>query len=195
MRFGVNTAVAFIGEGARQQDATYPFDRINVVRRSDEPGRVCLVQEMGKRAATLEQVLVGDDALEADMAKKVPYPTRLKAVIEGSAFSLGDFTVRVGTCRKGSTYRGLAMEVEYHPCSSVRDGEAMIEALLPTLDPAGTFRHALSPLPCALEPMAIGNGAGASGCNGGSGATQAARNSRSAVGALQVCALFNTLLV
>jgi hypothetical protein len=39
---------------------------------------VCVVQEAGNAAATLAQVVVGSDALEADLAKKAPYPTKFK---------------------------------------------------------------------------------------------------------------------
>jgi hypothetical protein len=36
MRFGINSAVSFIGEGALSQDANYPYDKQYLVRRSDQ---------------------------------------------------------------------------------------------------------------------------------------------------------------
>jgi hypothetical protein len=36
MRFGINSAVSFIGEGALSQDANYPYDKQYLVRRSNQ---------------------------------------------------------------------------------------------------------------------------------------------------------------
>jgi hypothetical protein len=36
MRFGINSAVSFMGEGALSQDANYLYDKQYFVRRSDQ---------------------------------------------------------------------------------------------------------------------------------------------------------------
>jgi TATA-binding related factor (TRF) of subunit 20 of Mediator complex len=34
--------------------------------------------------------------------------------MEGNAYSFGDYVIRIGTCRKGNTYKGLVLEVCIH---------------------------------------------------------------------------------
>lgn len=143
MRFGVNTAAPFVGM-KREEGNDYPFAKQYSIRSSNDQGtRAMVVQELADEPhpvpeGKLKHVvdLEDEDGLDAISAAR-GMSTRLKATIEGHAYLLGDYVVRVGQCRKGAVYRGLCLEVEYLPTVRVVDGLAMITALIPSID--GTF--------------------------------------------------------
>eukprot|EP00752_Nemacystus_decipiens_P012157 g10776.t1 len=140
MRFGVNTAAPFVGM-KRENGNDYPFTKQYCIRSSNDRGsRVMVVQEMADESPSLPGGKLKDvldmegrhdiDAISATNG----LVTRLRATIEGHAFLLGDYIIRVGQCRKGAVYRGLCLEVEYLPAVRVVDGLAMINALIPSID-------------------------------------------------------------
>ncbi|CAM9685225.1 unnamed protein product, partial [Pylaiella littoralis] len=142
MRFGVNTTAPFVGM-KRDEGIEHPFAKQYFIRSASDRGtRLMVVQELAEESpcesppeGKLTHVLSfeGEDDLERISATK-GMVTRLKASIEGNAYKLGDFIIRVGKCKKGAVYRGLAMEVEYMPCCRVADGLAMIDALIPSIN-------------------------------------------------------------
>ncbi|CAM9856979.1 unnamed protein product, partial [Ectocarpus fasciculatus] len=148
MKHGVNLAAPFVGM-KKDESIEYPFAKQFCIRRSDRGTRVMVVQEMAEEPSyaalpegKLTHVLEGEDPLEAmAAATRAGLVTRIKASIEasGHAYRLGDFVVRVGKCKKGAVFRGLALEVEYRPCNRVADGLSMIEAFIPSIDEDGTF--------------------------------------------------------
>lgn len=180
MKFGVNVAAPFAGM-KRDEGSAYPYAKQYCVRRSDLGTRLLVVQEMAKestapapatatpRAADAEgvasrkfcegmlvHVLEGGSELEASLASKTALVSRLKAVVDGHVYRLGDFFIRVGSCRKGAVYKGLVLEVEYMPTCRVVDGLAMITAFLPNVDESGRFIAASDlrdPLVFGRDPM------------------------------------------
>ncbi|CAM9285587.1 unnamed protein product [Choristocarpus tenellus] len=150
MKFGVNVAAPFVGM-KRDDGSSYPFARQYCVRRSDMAGRLLVVQEMaeGSRGqddlaceGRLKDIIYGDRELETSLALRAPLVTRLKAIVDGQAYRLGDLLIRTGTFRKGATYRGLVLEIEYQPCCRIDDGLAFIEAFCPSVAMGKKFRPA-----------------------------------------------------
>eukprot|EP00903_Cladosiphon_okamuranus_P017105 g15759.t2 len=125
----------------REEGNDYPFAKQYCIRSSNDRGtRLMVVQEMADESQSLPEGklknvldLEGEGDLDAISATN-GMVTRLKATIEGHAYLLGDYIVRVGQCRKGAVYRGLCLEVEYLPAARVVDGLAMIIALMPSID-------------------------------------------------------------
>ncbi len=55
---------------------------------------------------------MGGENIEAEMAKKAPFPLRMNCVVNGYEYALGDdWLIRVGSFRRGNTIRGLVLEV------------------------------------------------------------------------------------
>lgn len=155
MKYGVNLSVAYLGTGAVVAAADYPYEKHYTIKRSDALDEVWVVQSGSKSTAadtdtpatapvvSLDGILHGARLLETEITERAPFPLVLKAITEGHIYSIGgDWIIRVGSCRKGNTYRGIVLEIEYTPCVRVRDGLLMIAALLPTIDYKGAMRQA-----------------------------------------------------
>ncbi|CAM9314722.1 unnamed protein product [Discosporangium mesarthrocarpum] len=138
MKFGVNVAAAFVGM-KRDDGSSYPYGKQYCIRRSDMEGRLMIVQEVAEGQpklsgeGCLDHILEGGRELEASPAMRAPLTTRLKAIVDGQAYCLGDLVIRAGSFRKGATYRGLVLEVEYQPCNNIEDGLNFIEAFFPSV--------------------------------------------------------------
>jgi len=59
---------------------------------------------------------------------------------EGSAYTLGDFLIRVGTLYNGPTPKSkrIVIEVEYKPCFDAHAGDEIIRELIQTVLPSAT---------------------------------------------------------
>ncbi|KAL2927898.1 Mediator of RNA polymerase II transcription subunit 20a [Bienertia sinuspersici] len=74
-------------------------------------------------------VLEADITIQAIMEKLQSYKSRVSLNFEGTQYQLGDFQVRVGKVAPShaETMRGIVMEVEYLPISSVDKSRHILE--------------------------------------------------------------------
>ncbi|KAG2635311.1 mediator of RNA polymerase II transcription subunit 20a-like [Panicum virgatum] len=79
------------------------------------------------RAARL--VLQADAAFPQVMEKLQSYKARVALNFEGFQYQLGDFCLRIGKCapNNSESLRGIMMEVEYYPLSSIEKSRAIME--------------------------------------------------------------------
>uniref|UniRef100_J3MXW1 Mediator of RNA polymerase II transcription subunit 20 n=2 Tax=Oryza brachyantha TaxID=4533 RepID=J3MXW1_ORYBR len=63
------------------------------------------------------------------MEKLQSYKARVTLNFEGFQYQLGDFCLRIGKCvpNNSETLRGIMMEVEYYPLSSIEKSRAVME--------------------------------------------------------------------
>ncbi|KAI8139254.1 mediator complex, subunit Med20 [Fennellomyces sp. T-0311] len=82
------------------------------VALGQQPGQVyCMVDG--------SVVVEAEKELETILSRlKNLWHMRQNIVIEGTSFEVGDFTIRVANILLGSTYKGLLLEITYHPCSA-----------------------------------------------------------------------------
>mmetsp|Transcript_12076 Transcript_12076/g.18058 ORF Transcript_12076/g.18058 Transcript_12076/m.18058 type:complete len:250 (+) Transcript_12076:31-780(+) len=141
MRFGVNTALSMITDKTDSSSQS-TFDKFYIVRRSELSNVVCIAQERSKQI-DIGDLTIGENLAESVINKRFPYPTRLKGAIEGMEYEMGDFDVRVGTCRKGGTSGGVVMEIEYKPfCGNQMTSDFPIICTMKcVLDPASMFKQ------------------------------------------------------
>ncbi|XP_029122924.1 mediator of RNA polymerase II transcription subunit 20a isoform X2 [Elaeis guineensis] len=73
-------------------------------------------------------ILQADSSMQALMDKLQSYKPRVVLNFEGFQYRLGDFQVRVGKCVPSSeVLRGIMMEVEYLPLSSIEKSRQILE--------------------------------------------------------------------
>nr|CAD1825084.1 unnamed protein product [Ananas comosus var. bracteatus] len=74
-------------------------------------------------------VLHADASIQAIMEKLQSYKARVVFNFEGFQYKLGDFRLRVGKCvpSMAETLRGIMMEVEYLPLSSIEKSRQILE--------------------------------------------------------------------
>ncbi|OEL15047.1 Mediator of RNA polymerase II transcription subunit 20a, partial [Dichanthelium oligosanthes] len=74
-------------------------------------------------------VLQADAAFPQVMEKLQSYKARVALNFEGFQYQLGDFCLRIGKCvpNNSETLRGIMMEVEYYPLSSIEKSRAIME--------------------------------------------------------------------
>ncbi|KAI7875004.1 TATA-binding related factor [Lichtheimia hyalospora FSU 10163] len=82
------------------------------VTLGQQPGQVyCMVDG--------SVVVEAEKELEIILSRlKNLWQMRQSVMIEGTSFEIGDFTLRVANILLGSTYKGLLLEISYHPCSA-----------------------------------------------------------------------------
>ncbi|XP_074557896.1 mediator of RNA polymerase II transcription subunit 20a-like [Curcuma longa] len=75
-------------------------------------------------------ILQADANVQLLMDKLQSYKARVVLHFEGSQYQLGDFQLRVGKCvpSMSETLRGIMMEVEYLPLSSIEKSRPIMEA-------------------------------------------------------------------
>ncbi|KAI8973604.1 mediator complex, subunit Med20 [Mycotypha africana] len=61
---------------------------------------------------------------------------RQSVTIEGTSYDIGDFTLRVANILLGSTYKGLLLEIEYHPCSTPNRTRQLLEEFIASIVPS-----------------------------------------------------------
>ncbi|KAI9311376.1 mediator complex, subunit Med20 [Dichotomocladium elegans] len=61
---------------------------------------------------------------------------RHNVMIEGTSFEIGDFTLRVANILLGSTYKGLLLEISYHPCSTPNIAADLFREFVESIVPA-----------------------------------------------------------
>ncbi|CAM0951555.1 unnamed protein product [Alopecurus aequalis] len=73
-------------------------------------------------------VLQADAAFPQVMEKLQSYKARVTLNFEGFQYQLGDFCLRIGKCvpNNSETLRGIMMEVEYYPLSSIEKSRAIM---------------------------------------------------------------------
>ncbi|CAD6224829.1 unnamed protein product [Miscanthus lutarioriparius] len=74
-------------------------------------------------------VLQADAAFPQVMEKLQSYRIRVALNFEGFQYQLGDFCLRIGKCvpNNSEALRGIMMEVEYYPLSSIEKSKAVME--------------------------------------------------------------------
>ncbi|KAJ1282455.1 hypothetical protein BS78_03G053200 [Paspalum vaginatum] len=74
-------------------------------------------------------VLQADAAFPQVMEKLQSYRARVSLNFEGIQYQMGDFCLRIGKCvpNNSETLRGILMEVEYYPLSSIEKSRAIME--------------------------------------------------------------------
>ncbi|KAL6655491.1 hypothetical protein ACP70R_006317 [Stipagrostis hirtigluma subsp. patula] len=74
-------------------------------------------------------VLQADAAFPQVMEKLQSYKARVALNFEGFQYQLGDFCLRIGKCvpNNSEALRGIMMEVEYYPLSSIEKSRAIME--------------------------------------------------------------------
>lgn len=74
-------------------------------------------------------VLEADLSIQTIMDKLQSYKSRVSLTFEGTQYQLGDFQVRVGKVSPSTseTMRGIVMEVEYLPISSIDKSRQILE--------------------------------------------------------------------
>ncbi|PKA49582.1 Mediator of RNA polymerase II transcription subunit 20a [Apostasia shenzhenica] len=74
-------------------------------------------------------VVEADASIQAVMEKLQSYKARVTLHFEGFQYKLGDFQVRVGKCvpAMAENLRGIMMEVEYLPLSSIEKSRPVLE--------------------------------------------------------------------
>ena len=73
--------------------------------------------------------------------------SRLSLRVEGTAYEMGDFVVRIGNVSVGSSVQParLVIEVEYRPCTRAGDGVGIIEELLRNLVAGSNMARVMLP--------------------------------------------------
>ncbi|WVZ72399.1 hypothetical protein U9M48_020866 [Paspalum notatum var. saurae] len=74
-------------------------------------------------------VLQADAAFPQVMEKLQSYRVRVALNFEGIQYQMGDFCLRIGKCvpNNSEALRGIMMEVEYYPLSSIEKSRAIME--------------------------------------------------------------------
>ncbi|KAH7679922.1 mediator of RNA polymerase II transcription subunit 20 protein [Dioscorea alata] len=74
-------------------------------------------------------LLEADSSIQAVMEKLQSYKARVVLNFEGFQYQLGDFQIRVGKCvpSQSESLRGIMMEVEYLPLSSIEKSRQIME--------------------------------------------------------------------
>ncbi|KAI8384850.1 mediator complex, subunit Med20 [Radiomyces spectabilis] len=80
---------------------------------------------LGQQSGQVYCMVDGSVVVEAEKEMEVVlsrlknlWQLRQNVTIEGTSFEIGDFTLRVANILLGSTYKGLLLELNYHPCSA-----------------------------------------------------------------------------
>lgn len=60
---------------------------------------------------------------------------RQSVTIEGTCYEIGDFTLRVANILLGSTYKGLLLEIDYHPCSTPNNASDIFKEFVESIVP------------------------------------------------------------
>ncbi|KAI8877942.1 TATA-binding related factor [Backusella circina FSU 941] len=60
---------------------------------------------------------------------------RQSVTIEGTSYEIGDFTLRVANILIGSTYKGLLLEIDYHPCSTPNTANEIFKEFIESIVP------------------------------------------------------------
>uniref|UniRef100_I1QPC6 Mediator of RNA polymerase II transcription subunit 20 n=1 Tax=Oryza glaberrima TaxID=4538 RepID=I1QPC6_ORYGL len=111
------------GRGPPQQHSEVPRELLGVALH-ERPGLYFSIL----RAHRL--VLQADSAFPQVMEKLQSYKARVTLNFEqGFQYQLGDFCLRIGKCvpNNSETLRGIMMEVEYYPLSSIEKSRAVME--------------------------------------------------------------------
>ncbi|BAF25210.1 mediator of RNA polymerase II transcription subunit 20a [Oryza sativa Japonica Group] len=116
------SAAAAGGGGPPQQHPDVPRELLGVALH-ERPGLYFSIL----RAHRL--VLQADSAFPQVMEKLQSYKARVTLNFEGFQYQLGDFCLRIGKCvpNNSETLRGIMMEVEYYPLSSIEKSRAVME--------------------------------------------------------------------
>ncbi|KAI9304484.1 mediator complex, subunit Med20 [Cunninghamella echinulata] len=96
----------------------------NVLQRQGKDGKIMYQTALGQQPGQLYCMVDGGVVVEAEKEMesilsrlKNIWQLRQNITIEGTSFDIDDFTLRVANILIGSTYKGLLLEVDYHPCS------------------------------------------------------------------------------
>ncbi|CEP16133.1 hypothetical protein [Parasitella parasitica] len=60
---------------------------------------------------------------------------RQSVTIEGTSYEIGDFTLRVANILLGSTYKGLLLEIDYHPCTTPNNASKLFQEFVESIVP------------------------------------------------------------
>lgn len=61
---------------------------------------------------------------------------RQNVTIEGTSYEIGDFTLRVANILLGSTYKGLLLEIDYHPCTTPNNSSELFQEFVQSIVPS-----------------------------------------------------------
>ncbi|KAI7907262.1 mediator complex, subunit Med20 [Cokeromyces recurvatus] len=61
---------------------------------------------------------------------------RQNVTIEGTSYEIGDFTLRVANILLGSAYKGLLLEIDYHPCSTPNNARQLFQEFVESIVPS-----------------------------------------------------------
>jgi hypothetical protein len=103
------------------------------------------------------RVLRAGAGMSAVLEAMQTHSQRLKVAVEGRAHACGDFVVRMGELFLNSTLAGIAVELEYLPCSlaSAAATVAPLQALLDKLLPSGERDFCSSSTECFHEACGL----------------------------------------
>ncbi|KAL0083989.1 TATA-binding related factor [Phycomyces blakesleeanus] len=92
-----------------------------VVKDSRFLYQVALAQQPGQVYCMVDGSVVVEAEKEMEIILsrlKNLWQLRQSVVVEGTSYEIGDFTLRVANILLGSAYKGLLLEIDYHPCSA-----------------------------------------------------------------------------
>ncbi|KAI7869169.1 mediator complex, subunit Med20 [Spinellus fusiger] len=100
--------------------------------------QVSLVQQPGQVYCMVDGSVVVEAEREMEIVLsrlKNLWQLRQSIVIEGISYEVGDFTLRVANILLGSTYKGLLLEVNYHPCSIPNNASNLLREFVDSIVP------------------------------------------------------------
>ncbi|XP_072148339.1 mediator of RNA polymerase II transcription subunit 20a isoform X1 [Setaria viridis] len=105
-----------------QQHGDLPRELLGVALH-ERPGLYFSIVRLAKL------VLQADATFPQVMEKLQSYKARVALNFEGFQYQLGDFCLRIGKCvpNNSEVLRGIMMEVEYYPLSSIEKSRAIME--------------------------------------------------------------------
>ncbi|SAM06471.1 hypothetical protein [Absidia glauca] len=118
------------------------YREAGAVQRQGKDGKVMYQVALGQQPGQLYCMIDGGVVIEAEKEMesilsrlKNIWQLRQSITIEGTSFDIDDFTLRVANILVGSTYKGLLLEIDYHPCFVPHNANDLfrefVESILP----------------------------------------------------------------
>ncbi|ORX58064.1 TATA-binding related factor [Hesseltinella vesiculosa] len=114
----------------------------NAMQRQGNDSKAMHQVALGQRPGQLYCMVDGGVVVEAEKEMESIF-TRLKNIwqlrqsitIEGTSYDIDDFTLRVANILVGSTYKGLLLEIDYHPCTIPRNADDLFREFIASILP------------------------------------------------------------
>ncbi|KAI8366467.1 mediator complex, subunit Med20, partial [Choanephora cucurbitarum] len=119
----------FRDNNSRQQIALKDSKLLYQVSLAQQPRNVyCMVDG--------SVVIEAEKEMEVILSRlKNLWQLRQSVTIEGTSYEIGDFTLRVANILLGSTYKGLLLEIGYHPCSTPNNTSLLFQEFVQSIVP------------------------------------------------------------